>query len=226
MGVELPAPIINETTLNLNYTNEGGINKTTRLLKNIMGLWIFQECKRAWDKTNDTLSFDELEDQALKAEPFTTFIDPDNDIFYSPGNMPNKVQEYCRKTNQKVPESKGEIVRCIMESLALTYRLSLEGLEKIVGYGIPVVHVVGGGSKNIMLNQFTANATGKPVITGPVEATAVGNLTCQLLALKEVSNLNEARALIKRSFTTQQYMPSDREKWEDAYGRFKKVIEN
>lgn len=225
MGVELPYPIINDTTYKLNYSNEGGINNTTRLLKNIMGLWIYQECKRAWDKTDEVLSFDALEDQAFKSDAFVSLIDPDSDLFYSPGNMPRKVREFCSRTNQKVPESKGAVVRCVMESLALKYRLALEGLEKIVGCNIPAIHVVGGGCKNIMLNQFTANATGRPVITGPIEATAVGNLVCQLLALKEVSNLNEARMLVKRSFPTQEYMPVDCGQWDEAYKRFQGIVE-
>lgn len=225
MGMELPAPIINDKTFSLNYTNEGGINRTTRLLKNIMGLWIYQECKRAWDKTDEVLTFDELEQQATKAKAFECLIDPDNDLFYSPGNMPEKVREFCRNTKQVIPESKGAVVRCVMESLALKYKMTLEGLEEIVGYKIPVLHIVGGGSKNIMLNQFTANATGIPVITGPTEATAVGNLVCQLIALKEVSNLVEGRMLVKRSFPTQEYLPTGRDQWQEAYGRFLGLVE-
>ena len=226
MGMELDTPVINDTTYNLNYTNEGGIYKTTRLLKNIMGLWIYQECKRAWDKTGEALSFDELEEQAQKAEPFLAFIDPDHDVFYGPGKMPQKVQEYCSRTNQKVPESKGAIVRCVMESLALKYRMIFEGLEEIAGDSIPVLHIVGGGTKNVMLNQFTANSIGKPVVTGPIEATAVGNLTTQLLALGEVAGLGEARALVKRSFPTEEYLPADVEAWNEAYGRFEKILSN
>jgi rhamnulokinase len=224
MGMELSAPIINDKTFSLNYTNEGGINKTTRLLKNIMGLWIYQECKRAWDKTDEVLEFDELEDQATKSKAFVSLIDPDNDLFYSPGNMPDKIREFCRNTNQIIPESKGAVVRCVMESLALKYKQALSGLEEIVGFKIPVLHIVGGGSKNIMLNQFTANATGIPVITGPTEATAVGNLVCQLLALKEIANVNEGRMLVKRSFPTRDYLPTDRDEWEAAYGRFVKLV--
>lgn len=225
MGVELPSPIINEKTFRLNYTNEGGINGTTRLLKNIMGLWIYQECKRAWDKSGEALTFDQLEDQASKASPFTSLIDPDHDSFYSPGNMPQKVMEYCKNTAQPIPETKGGIVRCIMESLALKYRMTLEGLEEIVGYKLPVVHIVGGGSKNIMLNQFTANATGKPVIAGPVEATAIGNLVCQLIALKEVSSLSQGRLLVKNSFPVLEYEPQEESRWNEAYERFLKLVE-
>lgn len=226
MGMELDAPVINDTTYNMNYTNEGGIYNTTRLLKNIMGLWIYQECKRTWDKSGEVLSFDELEEQAEKAEPFASLIDPDHDVFYSPGRMPDKVRDFCRNTNQKVPETKGAVVRCIMESLALKYRMTFEGLEKIAGCPIPVLHIVGGGTKNVKLNQFTANSIGKPVVTGPTEATAVGNLAAQLIALGEVADLREARALVKRSFPTAEYLPVDTDSWNDAYKRFLSIVEN
>jgi len=225
LGIEADKPIINDVTFELNYTNEGGFNRTTRLLKNIMGLWIYQECKRAWDKAGETLSFDELESLAMEVEPFSCFIDPDNDLFYSPGNMPEKIREFCRSTGQHIPESKGEIVRCIMESLALKYRQAIEGLEIIAGSRIPVLHVMGGGCKNIMLCQFTANAIGRPVIAGPVEATATGNLICQLIALGEVSGINEARALVSKSFPTNEYSPKDFDSWSEAYNRWKKIGE-
>lgn len=224
LGVESDVPVINDTTYKLNYTNEGGFNRTIRLLKNIMGLWVYQECKRTWDKEGEVLSFDELEQKASESAPFVSLIDPDDDLFYSPGHMPEKVREFCRRTGQEVPDSKAAVVRCVMESLALKYRLALEGLEEIVGYGIPVLHIVGGGSKNIMLSQFTANAIGRPVITGPVEATATGNLACQLIALGEVAGLNEAREVVRRSFPTREYEPVDCEKWSEAYERFKKIV--
>ena len=220
MGVESDVPVINDDTYRLNYTNEGGAADTIRLLKNIMGLWICQECKRHWDKTDEVLGFDTLELLAGESEPFKCFIDPDDDMFYSPGRMPGKVAEYCMKTGQYVPRTKGEIMRCIMESLALKYREAVEGLEKIVGYDLPVIHVVGGGSKNTMLNRFTANSTGKRVIAGPVEATATGNLAMQLLALGEVSDISEARTIVRNSFPMQEYMPSEREEWDEAYGRY------
>jgi len=223
LGVELPEPVINDTTYRLNYTNEGGFNRTTRLLKNIMGLWIYQECKRTWDKAGEPATFDELEQMAMESAPFVAFIDPDDDLFYSPGNMPEKIREFCRKTGQAVPDSKAAIVRCIMESLALKYRMAVEGLERIVGYSIPVLHVVGGGCKNIMLCQFTANALGRPVVAGPVEATAVGNIACQMIALGEVSGLDEARAIVRNSFPTREYAPKEADRWSEAYERFRKV---
>jgi len=224
LGVELSEPIINETTFDLDYTNEGGYNRTTRLLKNIMGLWIFQECKRAWDKAGESYGYDELEEMAEKAEAFKCFINPDDDIFYRPGNMPEKIVKFCRETGQKVPEDKASIVRCIMESLALKYNMTIKGLEKIAGYNIPVLHIVGGGSRNLMLCRFTANAAEKNVITGPVEATSVGNLMCQLMALKEVSGLKEARELVAESFPTTVYTPSNTDAWKEAYERYKQIL--
>ncbi|NSW89656.1 MAG: rhamnulokinase [Firmicutes bacterium] len=225
LGVELPAPMINETTFSLDYTNEGGYNRTTRLLKNIMGLWILQECKRTWDKAGETHSYDELEEMAEEAKPFSAFIDPDDDVFYSPGNMPEKVMEFCRKTGQPVPEDKASIVRCVLESLALKYNKTIEGLEKIVGYEIPVLHIVGGGTRNIILCRFTADACGKTVVTGPVEATSLGNILCQLMALKEVSGLKEARTLVEKSFPTRVYTPADTASWKEAYAKFEKILE-
>lgn len=223
-GVELTAPVINSETYNLNYTNEGGINGTTRLLKNIMGLWIYQECKREWDKAGEAVSHEELIHMAAQSEPFAALIDPDDDSFYSPGNMCEKIRSYCRNTMQRPPESKGAIVRCIMESLALKYKMALISLEQIIGYEIPVLHVVGGGSMNAMLNQFTANAIGKPVITGPVEATAVGNIGAQLIALGEVADIHQFRALVKKSFPTGEYEPADKEAWDWAYDLFITII--
>lgn len=220
LGVETNEPVINDITCNLNYTNEGGINKTVRLLKNIMGLWIYQECKRAWDKEGDSMSFDELEEAASKSKPFAAIINPEDETFFTPGNMPRKIAEYCIRTGQKPPEGKGAIVRCIMESLALKYRAAIEELEGIMGYRLPVLHIVGGGCKNTMLCQFASDALERPVIAGPVEATAIGNIASQLIGLGKVANLNEARALIKRSFPTTEYLPKDSSIWDDAYGRF------
>lgn len=225
MGVESSVSIINNTTYRLNYTNEGGISDTYRVLKNIMGLWIFQECKREWDKAGETLEFAELEALAEKAAKLQSFIYPDDDMFYHPGNMPEKVREYCRKTGQKVPDTKGEIVRCILESLALTYRMDFDGLETITGYSIPVLHIVGGGSKNRLLNRFTAASLGKKVVTGPVEATAIGNIAAQLLALGELSNIQEAREMIRNSFPVEECCPTQDEQWEDAYRRFKILMD-
>lgn len=224
LGVETATPVIHDVTYNLNYTNEGGINRTTRLLKNIMGLWIYQECKRTWDKAGEAQSFDQLEQGAAAAQPFLALIDPDDARFYHPGNMPERVREFCRDSGQPVPETKAQIVRCIMESLALKYRMALAGLEQIVGYALPVLHIVGGGCKNTMLSQFTADAIARPVIAGPVEATAAGNLLAQLLALGAVKNVAEGRSIIKNSFPTTEYLPADCPAWDEAYQRFLRIV--
>lgn len=224
LGVELDQPVINEKTYTLNYTNEGGFNNTTRLLKNIMGLWIYQECRRSWEKEGTPVTFDELENAAGAAEPFKCFIDPDDDIFYSPGKMPQKVVDFCRDTGQRLPESRAEIVRCIMESLALKYRYTLDGLEDILGWQIPQLNIVGGGSQNKMLSRFAANACNKTVITGPIEATAIGNLLCQLISAGELKDIYEARELVKRSFPVHEYMPCDKDLWDEAYSRFIKIL--
>ncbi len=223
LGVELEKPIINENALKLNYTNEGGINNNVRFLKNIMGLWINQECKRHWEKIGEHISFDELDEAALNAQPFKAIIDVDDSVFFEPGNMPTKVQEFCARTNQEVPQTKGEIVRCVMESLALKYRYVIEGLEEIIGKKLPKLHIVGGGCKNTILSQFTANAINRPVVAGPIEATSIGNLAVQLISLGEVKNLQEARQLIANSFPQEVYMPENPAAWDDAYEKFLKI---
>lgn len=224
LGIEASMAIINKDSYKLNYTNEGGINKTIRFLKNIIGLWILQECKREWDSSGEILEYNELILLAEKAKPFNSLIDPDKDAFYSPGQMVKKIVNFCKMTGQKIPETKGEITRCVLESLALKYRMAVEELEDIIGYSISEIHIVGGGSQNKMLNQFTANSTGKKVISGPVEATAIGNLMVQLLALNEVKDLEQIRTIIKNSFLIQEYEPSDLELWDEAYDRFKKLV--
>lgn len=223
LGTECEKPVINETTLNLNYTNEGGINRNVRLLRNIMGLWVYQECRRAWKKEGIQVSYDEMDAMAEAAKPFQAFIDVDDEAFYSPGNMPQKVVAYCEKTGQKAPSDMGSIIRLVMEGLALKYRSTVEGLEAITGRKVPVLHIVGGGCRNTMLSRFTANVLNRPVTAGPVEATAIGNILSQLIALKEVDDLQQARELVKRSFPTEEFLPGDSELWEEAYGRYKSV---
>ena len=224
MGVEVNEPIINQQALQWNYTNEGGAGGKYRFLKNIMGLWIIQECKRIWDQQGEVYGFGELMEMARDCQPFKAFIDPDHDDFYLPGNMPRIIQEFCARTGQEVPQPKGEIVRCVYESLAFKYRWTIERLEEILNKPLGVLHIVGGGSKNELLNQFTANAINRPVICGPTEATAVGNLMIQAMALEEVKDLAEIRQIVKESFPTVDYMPKDVEQWNDAYQRFLKVL--
>lgn len=223
MGIEVDKPIINEKTLKWNYTNEGCVGGRYRLLKNIMGMWIFNECKREWDRRGEIFSYKDLDSMAEKSTPFVAFIDCDDDLFYHAGNMPEKIQQFCKQTGQTVPESKGEIVRCIYESMALKYRWSFDRLEEIQGHSLDLLHMVGGGIKNRMLNQFTANVLKKPVICGPIEATAIGNLMVQAMALGEVENQGEMRQLVKDSFPTEDYLPKNTVAWDDAYERFLKI---
>jgi len=223
MGIESDLPIVNETTFSLNITNEGGVTGNKRVLKNIMGMWIIQECRRFWAREGENLGYDEINRLAEESSPFQCFIDPNDDTFFSPGDMPLRVREYCEKTGQKVPGSKGEIVRCVLESLALKYRMVMEELELVRGRKLDVIHVVGGGCQNRLLNRLTANCSGKTVIAGPVEATAIGNIICQLIARGEVKDLREARRLVWESFPVEVYEPENTGAWDDAYHRFIKL---
>lgn len=224
MGVELDKPVINEKSSALCITNEGGASNKIRFLKNIMGLWLVQECKRQWDREGENLSFGELEAMANQAEQFVSFIDPDDEAFITPGDMPARIREYCKKTKQRIPESKGEVVRCIAQSLAMKYRWTVDNLEDILQKKLPVIHMVGGGIKDKMLCQFTANATNREVEAGPVEATSIGNLMIQAMALGKVKNLKEVRAVVKRSFPSAVYKPQEVEAWERAYEQFKNIM--
>ena len=223
MGVELDKPMVTEDALKYNFTNEGGVNKTIRFLKNIMGLWLIQESRRQWDREGTLLSFDELEKQAKEATPFASLIDPDYHKFQTPGNMPKRIREYCEETGQKVPETKGEIVRCIAESLAFKYRQVVEGMEDVTGKKYDVINIVGGGIKDKMICSFTANATGRKVSTGPVEATSIGNVIVQGMAMGAIKDLAEGRRIVKNSFPIEVYEPQDAEKWNEAYEKWQKI---
>lgn len=207
MGVELPEPIINEKSARYNYTNEGGIGGSIRFLKNIMGLWLVQECRRQWHRDGHDLSYTEITKMAASAKPFTAIIDPDHRPFLSPGQMPQKIDEFCRQTHQETPSTRGEHVRTCLESLALTYRKTVEGLEDILGRKIKVIHIVGGGTQNELLNQMTADACARPVVTGPIEATAIGNILCQAMAIGAIKSLQEARSIVRSSFPVKRYTP-------------------
>ena len=226
MGVELDKPNTSDGAFNHNFTNEGGVNKTIRFLKNIMGLWLIQESRRQWDREGELLSFDELERQANAAEPFASLVDPDYAEFQTPGNMPKRIKEYCKKTGQKVPETKGEVVRCIAESLAFKYRQTVEGMEDVTGNKYNVVNIVGGGIKDKMICQFTANATKRVVSTGPVEATSIGNVIVQAMAMGAIKDINEGRKVVRNSFDIKTYEPQDSEKWDAAYEKWKEIIKN
>lgn len=224
MGVELPGPLINEQTAAINFTNEGGVGGTIRLLKNIMGLWLVQECRRAWEKAGTSYTYEALTRLAEAAPPFASLVNPDDAAFLLPASMPAALADFCRRTRQAVPVEPGAVVRCALESLALRYRWVLERLEELVGRPLEVIHVVGGGSQNAILNQFTADACARPVHAGPVEATAIGNVLTQALGLGLVGSLAEARAVVRRSFDVRVFEPRDTERWQEPYQRFLKFL--
>ncbi len=219
MGIEVPSPIISHQVLSLNFTNEGGVANTFRFLKNIMGLWLLQECRRTWRRDCE-MSYDQLMELAAGAQPFKSLIEPDDETFLNAGDMPSRIIDYCKRTGQASLGDEGEIVRCILESLALKYRWVSEKLELVGGKPIDVIHIVGGGAQNRMLCQFTANATGAPVVAGPTEATAVGNIMVQAFATGLVDSISDAREIINRSFEVVTYEPGDLERWDSAYERF------
>lgn len=220
MGTELDSPMINAETEKYNFTNEGGINNTIRFLKNIMGLWLIQESRRQWKREGKEYSFAELEALAREAKPHQCFIDPDDAAFVAPGDLPARVREFCQKTGQYVPQTVGEVVRCIYESLALKYRYTAEIIGKLTGIKPRVIHVVGGGTKDTFLSQMTADACKIPVCAGPEEATAIGNLLVQLMAKGEAKTLSDARAIVAASFATKHYMPQNTDAWDAAYQTF------
>ena len=220
LGLELPSPVINAAALEANVTNEGGFGNTIRLLKNVMGLWLIQQAKRTWDAEGQEYSYAELAELATQASAFVTLVDPDYATFFAPGDMPGRIREYCQLKNQPVPESVGAVARCIFESLALKYRYVLDLQIKLTGKAVDTMHIVGGGSQNALLCQMTANAIGRPVLAGPVEATALGNAISQLIALGEVASVREGRQLISESFPLTTYQPQESAAWEAAYQRF------
>ncbi|HHY97531.1 MAG TPA: rhamnulokinase [Firmicutes bacterium] len=227
MGVETKKPYLGEHVAQFNFTNEGGVGGTFRFLKNIMGLWLIQRCRKEWQKEGEALSYDALTHLAGQAKPLVSFVDPDDDSFLNPPSMPAAIQDFCKRTGQLVPETRGAILRCALESLALRYRMTLEQLEIITGRHIDTIYIVGGGSKNHLLNQYTADATGRIVIAGPAEATAIGNLLVQAMALGEVKDMTEIRQIIRASFQLEEFEPREeaRGAWEEAYARFKILIE-
>ncbi|WZO98504.1 rhamnulokinase family protein [Isosphaeraceae bacterium EP7] len=224
LGVEVPAPIINAQTLRYNFTNEGGVAGTTRLLKNIMGLWLVQECRRTWARSGHQYDYDDLIVRAAAARPFGALVDPDDPSFLAPGDMPARIAAYCLKTGQTPPSDHGGFVRCAMESLALKYRWTIERMEQIVGTRIKTIHVVGGGTRNALLCQFAADACNRPVYAGPIEATAAGNILLQLISRGKLANLAEAREVVARSFEVEVHEPRNTQAWEDAAGRFERLI--
>lgn len=224
-GVETEAPVLTEDVYKANFSNEGTVQGGFRPLKNIMGLWLVQECRRAWQQEGQALGWGDIADAARAAAPLRSVIDPDMPAFFEPGDMPNKIRAYCADTGQPVPESMGEIARCVYESLALKYRWALERLEEIKGGHIHTLDIVGGGIQNTLLNQMAADATGRRVITGPVEGAAMGNILMQAVALGELGGIAELRQVVRASVDTQEYLPGRTQAWEDAYGKLMGLME-
>lgn len=223
IGLEIDQPIINQKSLEYNLTNEGGLNGKFRFLKNIMGMWLLEECRREWGRAGLAYSYAELLSRAETASPLHSLIHPGDERFLAPGDMVSRIQAFCRSSGQPVPETPGEIVRCILESLALEYRRVLDELEELYRRPLRVIHIIGGGSQNSLLNQFTADATGRLVTAGPVEATAIGNILAQALATGEIQSLAAGRALVRRSFGVVDYVPGDGEPWDAAFTRYKNI---
>lgn len=223
-GTELDEPIVNEKAIKMNVTNEGGYGYSIGFLKNIIGLWLIQESRRHWNRHGNDYSYADLERLALEAEPFKCFINPDSPEFVPHGNIPERVREYCAKTGQAVPQSVGEIVRCIYESLAMKYRLTFENLMDCTGKEYSSIHVIGGGTKDTLLCQMTANSCDRKVLAGPIEATVLGNIVVQLLATGEIDSIAKAREIVARSEGVKEYLPTESAQWKAAYERALKVI--
>ncbi len=219
MGIESAEPVINDETYSLNFTNEGGADGSVRLLKNICGMWLIEQCKKEWEKET-SLSYNDIVKAATEAEPFKCFINPDSPCFASPVSMPEAIREYCRQTDQFVPESIGETARCIYESLAFRYKEVLANLQKLATFPIDTLHIIGGGAQNKMLNAFTANAVGKTVLAGPSEATAMGNIMMQAKAAGIVKNKDEIRRIIRNSIELERFEPQDSELWESNFNQY------
>jgi len=222
MGLELDAPLINDQSLALNYTNEVGLGGKIRLLKNIAGLWLLQECRRAWMLEGAEYSYDQLTRMASEARPFTAALNPY--VFLEPFDMPRKIADHCTRTGQQPPQTHGEFARAILESLALCYRHVVESLEALSRRRIEVIHIVGGGSRNGLLNQFVADCTGCPVIAGPAEATAIGNILAQAMGAGELGGLDELRAVVRNTFELTTVEPHPSAAWDQAYKRYRALV--
>ncbi len=219
IGVEVQDAVLSPEALELNVTNEGGIDGTYRLLKNVMGLWLVQECRRSFERNGKSLDYTQLTRMASEVEPFRSLVDANDPAFLSPQDMPTALQEACRRTGQPMPETEGQLVRCALESLALKYRNVLSGMESLTGVRVETIHVVGGGSQNDLLNQMTADACGRPVVAGPIEATALGNVLVQARAAGEIGSLAEIRGVVRASSVLRQCEPSDTAAWDAAAER-------
>lgn len=224
VGLEVDEPVMSDAALEANVTNEGGVNGTYRLLKNVMGLWILQQCRKTWATAGEAYDYGHLVDLAKEAPPLRAFVRVDDDVFLRPGDHPAQIRAFCAESGQPVPDAAGPIVRTVLESLALAYRQTLEQVESVAGRRAEVIHIVGGGSQNELLNQMTADATGRPVLAGPVEATVLGNALVQLIALGELADIAEARRLVAATADLHRYDPQDPAAWDAAYERYQKLV--
>jgi rhamnulokinase len=223
IGLELPAPVINDGAFQANITNEGGVDGTFRFLKNVVGMWLAQQCRYTWRDQGTEYSWDDLTGAAAGAEPFRSLIDVDDPSFLPPGDMPTRIREFCQRTGQPIPETVGQVMRTVYESLALKYRHVLDSMAAVSGQPINRLHVIGGGSRNNLLNQMTADAIKRPVVAGPAEATALGNAIVQLIALGRIASVREARAMLSRTAETRTFEPRDPAAWDAAYERYRQI---
>ncbi len=224
IGVELPAPVITDQGRDLNFTNEVGYGGSIRFLKNIVGMWIVEECRREWGQQGKNYDYKTLDLMTAEAPPLGSLINPNDARFWSPDNMPDKIAAFCQETGQAVPAAPGPMLRCVYESLALVYNRTLKQMEQLIGKKIECLHIVGGGSKNDLLNQFTASALQIPVLAGPKEATALGNIVVQALALGHLKSLEEARQVVRNSSEVTAYQPKETKEWQEAYQRFASLL--
>ena len=224
MGVEVDSPIITEESYTANFTNEGGIDGTIRFLKNISGMWLLEQCRKEWDNSGKSYSYNEIVDLAYSVEEFQFMVDPDDASFANPESMTTAIVDYCKKTGQKAPQTHAEFIRAIFDSLALKYRYTLDSLKRMAPISIEKLHIIGGGSQNNLLNQLTANSTGIQVIAGPTEATAIGNVMTQAKGIGVVDSLWEMRKIIKESCSPKVFHPDNSDIWEKAYEKYLELL--
>ena len=225
MGIESKEAIINDRSYQLNFTNEGGVEGTTRFLKNITGMWILEQCRKEWKAQSKNYDFVQLAKMEQEAPAFRSFINPDDAVFANPSSMLQAINDYCAQTGQPKPEDDSQVARLIMESLALRYRTVFNWLKELADFPLEVLHIIGGGAKNALLAQWTSNSLGVPVLTGPTEATAIGNIMMQFKALGKVKDINEMRALIAKATPLDRYEPQDTQTWDEAYKRYVALCE-
>ncbi len=225
IGLELPKPVITDASYVANVTNEGGVYGTYRFLKNVAGLWLSQQCEATWQGEGHVYSYEELTAKAQEAAPFRSLIDPDDSLFITPGDMPARIREYCRRTHQPEPETVGQVMRTIYESLALKYRVSLDCLTQLSGRTVDRLHIIGGGARNVLLNQMTADCINREVVAGPFEATALGNAIIQFITLGEIDNVTQAREILSHTIEAIHYEPRESAAWDEAYERYRALVE-